>query len=87
MIEIKKEANYVIDWLSVCNPTKESEDITKIQEDRKHYFNMLRRLLTELSNLNLEEQGLIDGVFEKYNVHFVDIDDIERVNIDEPKGD
>lgn len=82
MMRTEKSVNYAIDWLSVSNPsTSELEQITKIQEDRKHYFDMLRRLLQDLKNLGIDA---VDEVLESYNVHFVDIDDIPRVNIDEP---
>lgn len=77
----KKEVNYKIDW----HGFKLGDDIQaqiKVLEDRKHYFDMLRRFLLNIKNLGRDE---IDEVFEKYNVHFVDIDDIPRVNIDEPK--
>lgn len=82
MMRTEKSVNYAIDWLSVSNPsTSELEQITKIQEDRKHYFDMLRRLLQDLKNLGIDA---VDEVLESYNVHFVDIDDFPRVNIDEP---
>lgn len=84
-MEIRKEVNYKIDWKSdasfgapvdITNTTPD-----KIYQDRKHYFSMLRRLLQDFKNLGLDR---VDDIFAKYKVHFVDIDDIERVNIDEP---
>lgn len=75
----KNEVDYKIDWHSI-DPLKGGH--TDILEDRKHYFKMLRNLLLDLKNLGRDE---IDDIFIKYNIHFVDIDDIERVNLDEPK--
>jgi DNA-directed RNA polymerase alpha subunit len=89
----KNEINYKIDWHSEGERPVDAEGnylsggvqvIGKhpIIEDRKHYFNMLRRFLLDIKNLGRDE---IDEIFAKYNVYFVDVDDIERVNIDEPK--
>jgi hypothetical protein len=85
----KKEVNYKIDWHSF-NPkdltsAEQEYDLVKkefkVVLDRKHYFSMLRSFLLDIKNLGMDK---IDDIFTKYNVHFVDIDDIERVNIDEP---
>ena len=80
----KNEVNYKIDWHAVSNTTDypTSEASLKILADRKHYFDMLQRFLLDIKNLG---QDRIDDIFERYNVHFIDIDDIPRVNIDEPK--
>jgi hypothetical protein len=81
----RNEVNYKIDWRgnaefgAPLEPGKQAPD--KIYQDRKHYFAMLRRFLMDVKNLGRDE---IDEIFAKYNVHFVDIDDIPRVNIDEP---
>lgn len=97
MIEIKKEVNSKIDWHSCHSPEggirepMHSETET-IEQARKHYFDMLRRFLTELDAIKDGDGSddehttkSIQAVFKKYNVHFVDVDDIKRVNIDEPK--
>lgn len=83
-MEIRKEVNYKIDWHAVSNTTSypTSEESQKVLDDRIHYFNMLRRLLQDLQNLGLDN---VDEVLAKYKVHFVDIDDIPRVNLDEPE--
>jgi hypothetical protein len=90
MIETKTEVNYQINWNPIVAITDETgeainntaKEITeKVLEDRKHYFDLLRRFLIEINNLGRDE---IDDIFKRYNVHFVDIDDIKRVNLDEP---
>jgi hypothetical protein len=88
MMRTEKIVNYKIDWnATVIKSLGDSVDKIamdvgeKIIADRKHYFDMLRRLLQDLKNLGIDA---IDEVLESYNVHFVDIDDFPRVNIDEP---
>jgi hypothetical protein len=79
-----KEANtinYKIDWHSGSEKVI-GENGTSVLDDRKHYFDMLRRFLIDIKNLGRDE---IDELFERYNVYLVNIDDIPRVNIDEPK--
>jgi len=71
--------DYKINWHGDGTGIAESGKL--IIQDRIHYFSMLRMLIAELRNLGKDE---VDDVLEKYNVHFVDIDDIKRVNIDEP---
>jgi hypothetical protein len=82
MIHTAKEANYKIDWHAAYSEEQIHNDPDKIIADRKHYFDMLRRFLQDIKNLGRDE---IDEIFARYNVHFVDIDDIQRVNIDEPQ--
>jgi hypothetical protein len=96
MIETKQRVNVKINWHSAHyynNAEPEILRIEKIVGDRKHYFEMLRRFLSEVDALVEEakkENGniiveRIEAVFKKYDVHFVDVDDIKRVNLDEPK--
>jgi hypothetical protein len=92
MIPTKNEVNYKIDWHSIdissyIDPTKTNskeayEMKAKVLDDRKHYFSMLRKLFQDLKNLGNDK---VDDILALYNIHFVDIDDIPRVNIDEPK--
>jgi hypothetical protein len=82
MIPTKNEVNYKIDWHSGGEYGASPTGNKMVIEDRKHYFEMLRNLLLDLKNLGRDE---IDDIFARYNIHFVDIDDIPRVNIDEPK--
>lgn len=78
MIQVKEKINYEIDWHSdgVCI----AEDKNTVLDNRIHYFRMLRNFLEDLDGLDLSE---VEEVFRKYNIHFVDIDEIPRVNIDE----
>jgi hypothetical protein len=95
MIEVKKEANYRIDWYSFGNKCADERFPSgkKVIEDRKHYFDMLRRFLLDIDALiesaNQESKTIVverlEAVFKKYNVHFVDVDDVKRVNLDEPQ--
>jgi hypothetical protein len=85
------KVNYKIDWsgtsISPFDKIFSEEDIQsgkahkKIMDDRKHYFQMLRDFLQDLKNLGRDD---VDEIFSKYNIHLVDIDDIPRVNIDDP---
>lgn len=81
-MEVRNSVDYKIDWQKTGELVQNPSGAT-IYEDRKHYFDMLRRLIIDLKNLGKDD---IDDVFAKYNVYLVDIDDIKRVNIDEPKG-
>ena len=65
-----KNANYLINWHG---------DTSKDVEDKIHYFDMFRRMLSEL-----EKVSMAFNILDKYNVHFIDVDAIPRVNIDEP---
>jgi hypothetical protein len=69
-MEIKKTTNYLIDWNDIS-----SEDTM----DKIHYFSMLRKLLLEI-----EKVPMAFEVLNKFNVYFIDVDEIPRVNIDEP---
>ncbi len=72
-------------------------DIETLEQARKHYFDMLRRFLKDIEIISDSEipyhwqhsadlvRKEIKKVFEKYDVHFVDVDDFPRINIDEPK--
>ena len=71
--------DYKIDWHSEGTGIAKSGEL--IVQDRQHYFDMLRRFLQELKNIGSDQ---VDKVFVKYNVHFIDIDEFKRVNIDEP---
>ncbi len=85
-METKKDINYKIDWKERATPVSSINpmpDFDRILDDRKHYFNMLRRLIVEIDKCETNEQ--IKSVFKKYNVYFVDMDEFERVNIDEPE--
>ena len=107
MIKTKTEANSKIDWKSGCyvgGTTKKDDqgesgiiapimhnETETLMDARKHYFDMLRRFLTEIEAITEDENSFahdtrakIKKVFNKYDVHFVDVDDIKRVNIDEP---
>ena len=83
MIEHKKETNRLIDW---NNP-----------QDRINYFRNLRKFLGEIESLcdfseadwEREKCDDIDSrdlraIFKRWNVYFIDHDDIPRVNLDEP---
>jgi len=90
MILVKTEVNYKIDWHGDDREFITADEQEKRVNDRKHYFDMLRRVLIGIDTLlelgpseTLRQD--IRGILEKYNIHFVDIDDIPRVNIDEPK--
>lgn len=71
-METKKEVNYLVDW---CYNEQG-------YQDRKNYFLLLRKMLMELEECNL---ALVEIIFDKYHVHFVDVDDFPRVNIDKPE--
>jgi hypothetical protein len=102
MIDTKHFYNYRIDWHSAgINHEDKLAPIVdtlqrrqKIIEDRKHYFDMLHRFLSEIDvlidNAKKEDGNILpeklEAIFKRYNVHFVDIDDIKRVNLDDPKG-
>jgi hypothetical protein len=81
MKTITKQIDYKINWHAI-DPLKGGH--TDILADRKHYFNMLRRFLKEVHKES-KPYPMIREIFKRYNVHFVNIDDIERVNLDEPK--
>jgi hypothetical protein len=74
-METKQEVNYKIDWVS--------SEPSSIQ-DRKAYFQMLREFLEDVKRV-IGDDGYVNKVFEKWNVHFVDVDDFPRVNIDRPR--
>jgi len=78
MIPIKKETNYMIDWKSHGDTFALEKTV---YENRKHYFQMLRNLLTDLDGLEIAE---VSAILNKHNVYFVEIDDFPRVNLDEP---
>lgn len=97
----KTEVNSKIDWHAGANSflvpdltthTPIHNETETLLDARKHYFDMLRRFLNEV-NAMAEKQASIKGdykilnIFKKYNIHFVDVDDIKRVNIDEPEGE
>lgn len=55
------------------------------EEDKEHkvsYFKALRQMIEEIYF-----NGSVTPILEKYNIHFIDVDDIPRVNIDFPKND
>ena len=79
-MEIKTEVNSKINWQS--GGRKIHSDTETVLSARMHYFNMLRRLLSDIEAVG---NGAVNAILKKYNVHFVDVDDIKRVNIDEPK--
>lgn len=96
MIETKKEVNSNIDWeagtseylnpdLTYCLPMHNEKET--LLEARKHYFGLMRRFLNEVHSQS-EQSGFVQitSIFDKYNVHFVDVDDFPRINIDEPKA-
>lgn len=62
-----------------------------VEESRKHWFDMMRRFLDDVYQL-AEDQSLCNGdykmlnIFKKYDVYALDIDDIKRININEPEG-
>ena len=76
-METRKDTNYVIDWKS---------NSPKAIVARAHYLRMLRALLTDLENIDPYETAAngVQRVFKKYNVYFLDIDELARVNLDEP---
>lgn len=88
-MEIKTEVNYKINWENaipniyahVIPSSTVEKDIEKINSDRKHYFDMLQRLMSEISNVDDDK---VNAILKKYNVHLIDIDNFPRVNIDEP---
>jgi len=65
-----KDENVLINW--------ESGDM----EAKKAYFKCLRMFIDELDSLCDDD---VNEMIEAYNVSFVNIDDIERVNIDFPE--
>jgi len=71
-METKPEVNYKIDWVSANE---------KAIHNRKEYFQMLRGFLKEVHATDNVE---VRSIFEKWSVHFVDLDDFPRVNIDKP---
>lgn len=75
MIERKVTTNYLMDW---NNP-----------EDRINYFKNLRKFLEEVYEGSCEpdDQGgfNVRNTFDRWNVYFIDIDEIPRVNLDEPR--
>lgn len=89
MIESRKTTNHLIDW---NNP-----------QDRINYFKNLRKFLSEIENVVKpisdiqkmfggcgEVAMLADevlGKFSEWNVYFIDVDEIPRVNLDEPKAE
>jgi hypothetical protein len=72
-MDTMKNTNYLINW---------NGDTAKDAEDKIHYFNMLRKMLLEL-----EEISKVHKILDRYNVYFIDVDEIPRVNIDEPIRD
>lgn len=89
-MDISIKPNYKIDWHS--GGDKKALSGVSVLEDRKHYFDMLRRFLLEVETLieyaNLNNKAIVvenlEKVFKRYDIHFVEVDDIKRVNIDEP---
>ena len=78
--------NHKIDWKERATPVSSINpmpDFDGILDERKKYFNLLRRLIVEIENCDTNEE--IKDVFKKYNVCFADVDEIERVNIEEPE--
>ena len=74
--------DYIINW--------GTEDL----EHKKNYFKAWRMFIIELEEASRDVRFRyindcisenIDSLIAKYNIHFVDIDDIPRVNIDFPK--
>lgn len=94
-MDIKKECNSKIDWMG---PAMDGDFFIMhtpsetLVEARKHHFSMMRRFLLEIDDISRGQGSFaeitrtrIKRVFEKYNVHFVNVDDFPRINIDEPK--
>lgn len=75
VIETKNTTNYLIDWNS--------------SQDRINYFRNLRKFLSEVDAVGdrypTTVGAFIDDVFKRWNVYFIDADEIPRVNLDEPR--
>lgn len=93
MLKISKEVNSKIDWKNGIiepdgeggiKPTMHSSQET-LEDARKHYFDVLRSFLNDV-HTQAERGGFVQilEIFKDYNIYFVDVDDIKRVNIDEP---
>ena len=50
-------------------------------EKRKSWLRCLRNMLLDLEGLRVTE---VDNIFKKYNVYFLEKDDMPRVNLDFP---
>ncbi len=79
MIPIKKHTNYLMDW---NNP-----------QDRINYFRNLRKFLSRIEGLTdplLGNSGRdycqenLRQILRDWNLYFIDVDEIPRVNLDEP---
>lgn len=90
-MDISTRLNYKIDWHS--GGDKKAHSGVSVLEDRMHYFDMLRRFLGEIEALveyaNSNSKTIIveklEAIFKRYDVHFVEVDEIKRVNLDEPQ--
>lgn len=84
MIPTKNGTNRLIDW---DNP-----------EERIGYFQNLRKFLSEIDEAAEPQPAdpiflgggetifdRVKNVFKRWNVYFIDVDNIPRVNLDEPR--
>jgi len=92
MIETRQKVDSRIDWIGDASLNHNNNET--VLQARIHYFEMVRSFLRDIesvSNSDIPNADLIrkeiKKIFEKYNVHFVDVDDFPRINFDEPKGE
>ena len=90
MIPIKTETNYLMDW---NNP----QDRINYFRNLRNFLLEIKAEIDEVEDANQSRDAISDcsqcglplklmEIFVKWNVYFIDVDEIPRVNLDEPKG-
>lgn len=74
-MELKFSTNHKIDW---------NADTPEAIADKKHWFYLLRAMLIDLEQMDGDVLA-VQRLLKKYNVYFIKIDDMPRVNLDDPK--